>query len=268
MTNHDSGVDRIFHEATHRLNPDVDRLVAGGLERGRVRRRRHLAGTAVAAVATVGVIGVGAAVVPQLTTGPGSGLPVAAGDTSSTTAPAASAAPSASATATPTPPVESDPPAPDTSHLSESAPPTVHAADIPELVAELVPGHDVGAPLMQPPYGLSDAADDKTVHFEVDGMLTTVIINRASPTLAYDCAEEAKVDCRTLPDGTMLQVSAPATNDLVTMQEAIALGDTWMVDVLSYNAGDRPKGSAPVQDAPALDEEELVALATSDAWFE
>jgi hypothetical protein len=41
-----------------------------------------------------------------------------------------------------------------------------------------------------------------------------------------------------------------------------------MVSVLSYNADDRPKSSEPLQDAPALDEEELVALATSDAWFE
>ncbi|HET8716603.1 MAG TPA: hypothetical protein VFM50_02540 [Nocardioidaceae bacterium] len=264
MTNHDTGVDRIFHEATHRLNPDVDRLVAGGLERGRVRRRRHLAGTAVAAVATVGVIGVGAAVVPQLTTGPAGDLPVASGETSSTVA----ASPSVPPSATPTPPPASESPAPDTTHLGETAGPTVHAADIPGLVDQLVPGHDVGEPLMQPPYGVSDAPDDKTVHFEVDGMLTTVIIGPASPTLAYDCADEAVVDCRTLPDGTVVQVSVPTVNDGVTMQEVIALGDAWMVSVLSYNADDRPKSSEPLQDAPALDEEELVTLATSDAWFE
>jgi hypothetical protein len=253
--------------------PLAQRRASG--ERGRARRRRHLAGTAVAAVATVGVIGigVGAAAVPQLSAGPGGDVPLAAGGPSSP----GPSSPSSSAPATPgespaasssASPGESDPPVPDTSFLSGEAPPTVHAADIPALVDELVPGHEVGAPLMQAPYGVSDAPEDKVVHFEVDGMLTTMIIGRASTTVAYDCADEAVVDCRTLPGGTVLQVGVPTTNDGVTLQEVVALGDTWMVEVLSYNAGDPPKESEPVQDAPALDVQERVALATSNAWFE
>jgi hypothetical protein len=256
MTAPDSGVDRIFRQATEHLHADVDRLVAGGVDRGRARRRRHLAGTAVAAVATIGVIGAGAAVVPQQGPETARDVPVATGEGKATPSPSP----------TPTPPPSATPTRP-TSHLSEPGEPTVSAADIPQRVDELVPGHDVGEPLMQSPYGVVDTGSEKIVHFLVDGMLTTVIINRASASLAYDCVDGSTVECRTLADGTVVQVAAPTTGDQVTMQGVIAIRETWMVDVMSYNAVDG-KDVAPVQPEPALSEEELVALATSDTWFE
>lgn len=256
MTEPDSGVDQLFRQATDRLQPDVDRLVAGGLDRGRARRRRHLAGTAVAAVATLGVLGAGA-VVPQLGQDVGPDVQVATDGGTPTPTP----------TPTPTETPEPTPPAPTTSHLSESGQPTVSAADIPRLVGELVPGHQVSGPLMNPPYGVSDQGSEKIVHFRVDGMLTAVVITRASASLGYDCADESTVDCRTLADGTVVQVAEPTTGDQVTMQGVIAIGDTWMVDVMSYNAAEG-KEVVPVQPEPALGEEDLVALASSDAWFE
>lgn len=248
MTAPDSGVDQLVQQATEHLHPDVDRLVAGALDRGRARRRRHLAGTAVAVVATFGVLGAGAAAVPQLGRDTAGDLPVATGGGTPTSTP-------------------SPTPAPPTSHLSEPGQPTVAAADIPRRVDELVHGHQVGGPLTHHPYQLVDAGSEKIVHFRVDGMLTTVVITRASASLAHDCADESTVECRTLADGAVVQVAEPTTHDQVTMRSVLAIGETWMVDVMSYNATDG-KDVAPVQPEPALAEEELVALASSDAWFE
>lgn len=257
MNTPDSGVGRIFQRATDHLQPDVDRLVAGGLDRGRARRRRgHLAGTAVAVVATFGVIGAGAAVLPQLGPDAATDIPVAAGGGTPTPTPAPTPSPSPTPTRSP-----------DSSHLSEPGLPTVAAADIPRRLGELVHGHQVGGPLTHHPYPLVDADSEKTVHFLVDGMLTTVVISRASASLAYDCADESTVECSTPADGAVVQVAKPTTNDQVTMQSVLAIGETWMVDVLSYNAADG-KDVAPIQPEPALSEDELVKLATSEAWFE
>jgi hypothetical protein len=252
MTAPDSGVDQLFRSATDDLHPDVDRLVAGGLDRGRTRRRRHLAGTALAVLATVGVVGAGAVAVPALAPDAGGDVPAATAQTSST--------PSPSPTSSPTP-------TPATSHLSRPSPPTVSAADVPRRVGELAPGHQVSEPLSQAPYPLVDEASEKIVHFRVDGMLTSVIISRASASLAYDCADESVVECRTLTDGTVVQVARPTTADQVTMSSVLAIGKTWMVDVLSYNAADG-KDVAPIRPEPALSEAELTAVATSDVWFE
>jgi hypothetical protein len=245
MTAPDSGVDQLFQQATDQLRPDVDRLVAGGLDRGRARRRRHLAATAVTVVATLGVVGVGPAVVPQLGPDPAPDVRIATGGDDPT------------ASSAPTP----------ASHLSEPGQPTVKAAEIPRRVDELVPGHQVGGPVTHDLYPLVDAANEKIVHFRVDGMLTTVVITRARASLAYDCADESTVECRPRADGTVVQVARPATADQVTMRSVIAIGEDWMVDVLSYNAAEG-KDVAPVRPEPALGEQELIALATSDAWFE
>lgn len=254
MTAPDSGVDELFRRATDHLDADVDRLVAGGLARGRARRRRHLAGTAVAAVATFGVLGVGAAVLP----GPGGDTPGDIRVATGVGTPTPTATPTPSAAPTPTPA---------TSHLSGVGEPTVMAADIPRRVSELVPGHRVEGPLTDPPYGVVNGDDKKVVHFRVDGMLTSVVITRASASLAYDCTDESAVACRTLGDGTVVQVAPPTTADQVTMQEVVAIGQTWMVSVLSYNAAEG-KGVPPLSAEPALSEDELVAVATTGAWFE
>lgn len=269
MTSPDSGVDQLFRQATDDLHPDVDRLVAGGVERGRARRRRHLAGTAVAALATFGVIGAGVAAVPLLGPDPTGNVPVATdGDGAIATlspSPTPSGSPSPSGSPTPTPPPSA--PAPVAPHLSEPDGPTMAAADIPPRLAELVPGHVVSGPLTQHPYPLVDEADEKIVHFHVDGMLTTVIIGRASASIAHDCTDESVVECRTLADGTVVQLPKPSTADQVTLRAVLAIGDTWMVDVLSYNAAEG-KDVAPTQPEPPLSEDELVALAVSGAWFE
>lgn len=252
MTSPDFGVDMLFRSATDGLHPDIDGLVAAGIDRGRRRRRRHLAGTAVAVVATFGVIGGAVAVVPTLDATAGRNVSVATGEEAPTPT---------------TPPVSPTPTPSTTPHLSEPGRPTVPAAAIPRRVDALVPGHQVSAPLTAAPYGVRDADSEKIVHFKVDGMLTTLIVSPASASAAYDCTDEAIVECRTLADGTVVQLPKPTTADQVTTRGVIAIGKTWMVDVMSYNAAEG-KDVVPVQPEPALSEEELVTLATSSSWFE
>ncbi len=60
------GVTELLRRASDDLTPDIDRLVSGGITRGRARRRRARIGTTVASLAVIGVIGGLAAVVPQL----------------------------------------------------------------------------------------------------------------------------------------------------------------------------------------------------------
>lgn len=62
----DSGVTDLLEQGTADLLPDTQRLVAAGVARGRAQRRRNRIGTAAASVAMLGVVGGGAAVVPQL----------------------------------------------------------------------------------------------------------------------------------------------------------------------------------------------------------
>ena len=66
MSPHDSGVTELLRRASDDLAPDVDRLVRGGITRGRSRQRRARIGTTVASLAVFGVVGALAAVVPQL----------------------------------------------------------------------------------------------------------------------------------------------------------------------------------------------------------
>ena len=66
MPHRDSGVTELLHRASDDLTPDVDRLVSGGIARGRTRQRRARIGTTVASLAVIGVVGGLAVVVPRL----------------------------------------------------------------------------------------------------------------------------------------------------------------------------------------------------------
>ena len=62
----DHQLETLFRDSSSDLSPDVADLVAGGIARGRARRRRQGVGAALATVAVVGVIGVAASVAPGL----------------------------------------------------------------------------------------------------------------------------------------------------------------------------------------------------------
>lgn len=231
MTAPDHGVDLLLRAATDHLRPDVDHLVAGGISRGRSRRRRARIGTAVAAVVVCGVIGAAAAVVPQL------GSPDAARD----------------------PGYASNSPTPTVVPLEPAQGLAVRAAQIPRTVDLILAN---GATTAIGPSERRGDEGSQTAHFAVAGMLTTVAIRKGSPTIA-ECSERA---CEELPDGTTRLEWGPTTADGVTAQ-----GVTWWrrgyeVSVLSYNAA-RGKDSPPIAPDPALDKVELRLVAGSDAWF-
>ena len=257
----------MMRESTADLVPDVERLVGGGVRRGRVRRRRRQVASAGAAVAAVVVIGVtGAVVGPGLLDGPGRS------GTDSTLFADRTVTPSPSPTPSPTPspapsPTQTDPP----QRLDQQRPPdrrvVVAATDVPATVADLlaVDADTVGPALLDAPYGVDDAPQNKIVHFRYDGALTTLIIERAD-TLA---------SCRALARGSDARCEVVDGHDAlvgpVTTGDGVAYGSSswwthgYVVSVGSYNAPDG-KGT-PILDRPPLDEAALNTIARSEVWF-
>lgn len=64
MNDHQQAATRLLDAATHDLRPDVDRIVAGSVGRGRALRRRARVGTTLATTAVIGVTGLAASQLP------------------------------------------------------------------------------------------------------------------------------------------------------------------------------------------------------------
>ncbi|WP_139982230.1 hypothetical protein [Nocardioides litoris] len=253
---------RLLRDATdgleHDLAVDVDRIVRGGTARGRTLRRRRRVGTALAAAAVVGVIGVAAGVGPTLLGG------------EARTAPEYADQPVTEPVTTPTPTAEPTeapvtPPAGQVDALV-----TVSAYDVPGIVGREL-GGTVSDPLTQAPYGVSDERQDKMVHFRYDGTLTTVGIERADGLASC----EALVDPADQPDGQpagrcetrdgVLLLLHDETADGVTSRSVWAWRHGYVVSLVSY---DSPDGRAePVAPAPPISEADAVRLVTSEVWF-
>lgn len=260
---HSPSASQLLRDATDDLAVDADRIVRGGIARGRTIRRRRRVGTTVAAAAVVGVIGVAASVGPGLLGGDatvhdGPGL---AGGTTATTSPLASPP-------TTPPPFEPAPRQPDAAI-------TIGAELIPTIIGEKVTGDgDVGEPLTDPPYGIVDEPERKIVHFLYDGALTTFTIERAD-TLAT-CAElvdpvnqpdgQPGGEC-VVVDGLETMTTGPDTADGVTSQGVTAWQHGWVVSALSYNAADG-KDAPVVAAVPPISPDDLLALTTADFWFD
>lgn len=258
----------LFHGATTDFAPDVDRLVQGGVARGRTLRRRRRVGTSLAAVAVIGIFGVSASAASGLIGGD-------AGPDRSQYADSPSADANATQAPTPTSTATAEPPAqPDgaTTTLPIDALVVVAARDVPDVVAELVPSADVGE-IVNDPQGTADLRQKKIINFLVDGTLTTFIIERAD-TLAT-CAEQ--VDPADQADGqpggecveeggVTLLTWGPETGDGVTAQGVSAFVHGYVVSALSYNAAEG-KDVAPLRTDPPLSMEELTTIVTSERWF-
>jgi hypothetical protein len=263
----------LFHGATTDLAPDVDRIVQGGVARGRTLRRRRRVGTSLAAAAVVGVLGVAASAGSQLL-GDAEQTPIGFADTGT-----------AADAATDAPPTESPSTPPSTNGVQDALPPgayttlpidalvVVSAESVPGVIGELVPGGTVGEPLEDPPYGVADLRQQKTVHFRYEGTLTTFVIERAD-TLAT-CAEqidpanqadgEPGGECIE-QDGVTLLTWGPDTADGVTAQGVSAFVHGYVVSALSYNAADG-KDVTPILAEPPLSMGELTTIVTSEEWF-
>lgn len=234
MTLPDSGVDLLLRRATDDLRPDIDQLVAAGLTRGRSRQRRNRIGTAVATLAVFGVIGVGATVVP-LGAGPDSARdPVR---------------PATSTTATPTP-------------EPSSGPLAVAAADIPATVDEIL-GTSLAEPVLPDSlFPVNDTASIKTANFLYDGMLTTVVIDR-DPDAVIPCDNEP---CPPATDGSVLMEFGPTPSGESEELGVLVWRQGFGITVNSYSSNEEI-GSAALADDPPLSKEQVLAIASSEVWF-
>jgi hypothetical protein len=252
----DHGVDLLLRRTADDLAlPDVDRLVAGGVARGRTRRRRAGLGTAIAALGVAGVVGAGALALPW----PGADAPQAsfAEDTASP-----SPTPSVSPSDSPTP-----------SPAAEPAPPgplVLRAPQIPGLVTDLFPGAVGAAP--ERTGGIIDGgADTQVAHFLWNGTMMSVGALRGQMSADDMCAGATPgTVCTDRPDGTTLLTWAetgPAADGGVTARGvSLFAGGGWEVFAISYNAADGKDAAVLAPETP-LTHADLEQVVSSERWF-
>jgi hypothetical protein len=245
----------LLRRATRDLSPDVGALVAGGLQRGRVRQRRRRTATAVGAALATAVVAVGVA---QLAGEDASrGLQDVPADRPTT----ATAAP------TPTSTPASTPAKPATARLA------VTTDQVPTTFASLVPG-TVGTP---DPKSGPDAAP--VVDFQWNGYAVRVGLTPAGyaggsedDTPGERCAQSSAPDsCRSLEgqDGSVVStwtgVNPPVDGGTSYRAAEVFRADGWDVLVMTYNG---PAREGPVSASePPFTLTQLVRVASSDVWF-
>jgi hypothetical protein len=251
MPPRDSGVTELLHRASDDLMPDVDRLVSGGIARGRTRQRRARIGTTIASLAVIGVVGGLAVVVPQL------GGPDSAPDPGIATE-------GPSPTEEPTPTVTSEPsPVEGALELADFG-----ADEMPTMALELIDSEWAGDP--GPLVSVSDQPDTRRVEFALQGMSTTIGITSSAAPSPKDCALEAgQVDGACVletPDGAPMIRWGPTLADGVTCQGMNVFRGGWEVYVTSCNAA-VAKEAPTLAPEPPISMPDLVEIATSDVWF-
>ncbi|MGZ6744014.1 MAG: hypothetical protein ACXVEC_14670 [Nocardioides sp.] len=234
----------LLEEASRDLQPDIDRLVAGGISRGRTLRRRQRVGTALAAMAVFGVISLAASLVPH---GGDQRTPVAGDPTPSVT-------PSVSPSPTPA-----------------SGPVTgvaVSAQEVPATVERLLGRQGAGPLRTAPPYGAVSEAQRLLAHFSWQGTLASVIVEGFAGDGRQACQQATGPTyvCTTDAAGDPVLQWGPTTGDGVAAQGTTVWRDGFEVSALSYDAADG-KSSTPLFAEPPLTRDDLMTLATSDAWF-
>ena len=264
MSPHDSGVTELLRRASDDLTPDVDRLVRGGITRGRSRQRRARIGTTVASLAVIGVVGALAAVVPQL-----DGADSARDPGIATEGPSATEAPSP----TPTPDPDRAPPADELRTL-------VSPQDMADTLMTLTGASrvdtvtaDESAP--DRPRLYYATVDGAQVSFSIRWYNNPLLVEDGAQPLApsFLCEPNPDQDCTTLPDGSRLlrENDSPSAGTGVPetfLERSVALAtyDGWQISVIARNTTDEKQGEV-VADEPVLTIEELEALATTDAWY-
>jgi hypothetical protein len=257
----DHHLETLFRDSSSHLSPDVTGLVAGGIARGRARRRRQGVGAALATVAVFGVIGVAASVAPGLGEG---------GDSAPTAATASDAVKPAEKPDVTQPREDIDA---ELAIAAEQIPGEIAsmlATDLPDALGSL------GPVLEDDTFPLVDTARQKTVHFLWDGTLTTFIIEPAS-TLGscHEFAGQGDGVCEvvdglevlTWPNRTLEELRVALESGEVAAQGVMVWQHGYVVSAISYNA---PEGKdvPPVMDAPPISIEHLTEIARSEVWFE
>lgn len=238
------------------ISADVDRLLAGGVSRGRRSLRLRRAATGLLTAAAVGAVATGLAVIPGSAGQDRRELQVATSEAPSVSEPTEAAGP--------------PPQRPDRTLA-------VAAVDMPAEVAQLADG-DLGPILHDEQHPIIDEPQRRIVHFDWDGTLTTLTIEPAHRRAA--CEEQAAqantgnvegADCAAV-DGLDTLIW-PANGQATTMAHGVSVWNHgYIVSALSYRAADgkNQDGSEdvnPLMDEPALSIEELIKIAQSDVWF-
>ncbi len=259
---------RLFQVATSDLVPDVDRLVQGGVARGRTLRRRRRAGTSLAAAAVVAIVGVAASAGSGLLPGNGAAPSVGFADNDTGTSTADRLPPpEAAGSGRRTESSERAPSGTETADPGIDSLVVVSAEDIPATVEDLLAEGTLGEIRRDASYGVVDERQKKIVHFMWDGTLTTFIIERADSLAG--CRAQARsndaVECVT-EDGVDLLRYGPAEGDGVSAQSVTAWVHGYAVTAMSYNAAEGK--DAPVVTAePPISMDSLARLVTDEVWF-
>ncbi|WP_243058843.1 hypothetical protein [Nocardioides sp. SR21] len=250
----------LLDRSTAGLAPDVERLVEGGAARGRRTLRRRRMGTALGAAAVVGVVGVGAVVLP--TEGPGR-----ADDTSAASGPSATGSPSQAPLTAPRK-VDSDGDGKADAEVSADLRTVeeIHA----DLQVLLGPGaSDLLDGRRGPVANLE--GDELSWFFRFDGAEAQVSVypvgrgcTPSGEQIAQQtgCLETGGVEYRTAGPWS-------SSGGGQRGQTAVAWQQGFEIMVISENVRQALSGeSTQVADLPTIPLETLVAAATSDIWFE
>ncbi len=258
MPTEDTGVTELLRRGSDGLTPDVDRLVSGGITRGRARQRRARIGTAVASLAVIGVIGTLAAVVPHLGDPDSTGSEVADRRDQVTTRAAD----------------------PDRAPPADQLRPLVSPQQMSDTLREMTGATDVRAVEVDEsgqdrPRLYYATVEGAQVSFRIRWYNNPLVVEDGGAPLApsHVCDPAPDVDCTTLDDGSrLLRQEAYASGGAGvpdSFQErtvTLATADGWQIDVIARNTTDEKQGDV-VADSPVLTLEQLQALATTDAWY-
>ena len=262
----DHQLETLFRDSSSDLSPEVADLVAGGIARGRARRRRQGVGAALATVAVFGVIGVAASVAPGLmaSDSPRDGGSVA-------TAPSASPTPTA-----PLVPREL----------------AMRAAGVPETYASLFPGQvalidgkenpmDGFDPRSRPGSGqepdfTGEPGPGVIADFTWNGYYVRASVAPSDPAFGDTALERCRAEegggngiCQPRADGGALrsgETTNPPVDGTTTVRWAqYYTPDLWMVSVMVSNGSTSRDGVLTAE--PPMTEQQLAGAVTSDVWF-
>lgn len=266
MSTDDTGVTELLRRASDGLAPDVDRLVSGGIARGRSRRRRARIGTTVASLAVIGVVGGLAAVVPQL------------GGADDVRDPGVAADGGVVATAPPTEPPSGDP---DVAPTADQLRPLIDRSDMAARLIAMTGASDVrtvtadgsGQDLARLFYATVDGAQ---VSFAIRWYNSPLVVEDGGEPLApsHLCEPRSETGCSTLSDGSRLlreemrPVGRNGAGDMLLERSlTLATYDGWQISVIARNSTGEKVG-AVVADEPVMSMAEMEVVATSPDWFE
>jgi hypothetical protein len=235
MDDRETRATALLDDATRGLRSDAhgtERLVAGGVARGRMLRRRRRAGTALAAAAVVGVVDAGATLSPALRGGGDRGVDV--------------------------PATNSPEPTPDPARRI--------GFDVAKGAAVLEALLPEGAVSGAESWGSDGEKPRRGARLLFQGGEVLMVLGR--PASAVDGNEErcrvlAGAECALLDDGSWLAaVTGDTDGDSARDRTIVHLvtPDGW---ILQISAGVAGQGSAPV-----LTRAELTRIATDPVWFD